>query len=1018
MSLSHEDVRYRVVSRLRDVILRVIDRIRRTQPEVYSELGSQLEEYREIIRRREDIPVIIKNERLIRDVGKPDVEVFGGRILVEVKVRESEFRRGFEQLSEYVKHYPYARYAVITNYVTEEFYRVENGKLILIGLGWDDIVEDVLVRGVKVSLSTENVRNMFRPIILLEDELYRIFNKYGEKGSALFRAYRNIMRRLYEKASDEEVERLFIRHTLMQMIVSSCMTVSSGKVTGPVRACSGGEVEIEIVLPYLNWWESLIKRKVKPQDVEFLKSLAGSIYSKALLLDWESGGEEDIFRELYEILIDAETRRKIGEYYTPLWLVEYMINKVFEDRGGLKGKIVLDPFCGSGTFLVATFYKKVEEGEDPDDAIREVIGFDINPLAVSIARAELMIAYQTKRKGPITPLVFNTDSASLLLRTPEKWEPVSFLDELREIENKIEYIESPIFTSTKVDFSEILRIEVILRECFREASRSGNVKPTLNKMLCELGSKGWRGPLTSHIIKTLTGEECIKALAELIEKYGNGVWAVSITSLFAPYIIRKLKVDVVVTNPPWALLTEPKGSYGKLLRTRAKQFLTEYKKTGQILTGSDISSVLLYGCINIARDRVAFLMPKEVIYVRDSYYGAGKILTYNIIRNYDGEIIEVNFDAFQHGRFPGIIFLKKKRGEVTCSSIIIDIKGKKEYSKALHLFEIKITRLKGEKYNEYMRKVILYTEISSQIIKERLNIEEVVPKGDYIMGLFGGEKKKEAKKYAGLIFEVVGSYDKLAGQYRIRLHRTTSSVKIPEHFLNRYWKKLIYEGEIFPFFLNKVYNILLSSEGKENTKEFLRRFIVSKLPEEDREKVEILIEEFRQPNKLKTLAKNKYYVIYRCDRNFVSYILTPTKLKEITDNFTYDTVIESHCSFISSKDKQKTYYYSAILNYLAYKVTEKKGAFERHQFLRPLIAILRADLEWRGEDWQIEVAELGKRLHQEAPNVLSPIIRKGMRVSECFKILRTSDKTKEMFKDLIKTIDAVSYTHLTLPTKA
>jgi hypothetical protein len=37
--------------------------------------------------------------------------------------------------------------------------------------------------------------------------------------------------------------------------------------------------------------------------------------------------KEDVFRELYEILIDAETRRKIGEYYTPLWLVEYMTKK-------------------------------------------------------------------------------------------------------------------------------------------------------------------------------------------------------------------------------------------------------------------------------------------------------------------------------------------------------------------------------------------------------------------------------------------------------------------------------------------------------------------------------------------------------------------------------------------------------------------------------------------------------------------------------------------------------------------
>jgi len=454
-----------------------------------------------------------------------------------------------------------------------------------------------------------------------------------------------------------------------------------------------------------------------------------------------------------------------------------------------------------------------------------------------------------------------------------------------------------------------------------------------------------------------------------------------------------------------ALLTEPKGSYGKLLRIKAKQFLTNYKKTGQILTGSDISSVLLYGCINISKHEVAFLMPKEVVYVSNSYYGAGKILTYNIVRNYSGEIMEVNFDAFQHGRFPSVIFLRKQKGKTRCFSI--DVRCKKDYSKALHLSDVKITMLKGIEYDNYMKKVALYTEFSSEAIKEKLGIDEVVPKGDYIMGLLGGEKKKEAKKYAGLIFEVIGGYDKLAGQYTIKLARTTSSVKIPEHFLNQYWKKLIYEGEIFPFFLNRVHNILLSSEGKEKTKEFLRRYIVEKLPGEDREKVETLIGEFRQPNKLRILAKDKYYVIYRCDRNFVSYVLTPKKLKEITNNFTYNAIVESHCSFISSKNEQKAYYYSAVLNYLAYKVTEKRGAFERHQFLRPLIAILRAELEWKGKKWQVEVAELGKKLHEEAPRCLAGVIKKGMRVEECFKQLKRCDNTKGLFNMFIEKLDKI-----------
>jgi predicted RNA methylase len=558
MSLSHEDIRHKLLQKIRETILKVIENIRSTKPQLYAALQPQLEEYKNLVEKGEDIPLIIKNEKPIEDVGRPDVEMFGGRILLEIKVKISEFQSGFNQLSEYAKFCPYAEYAILTNYQDWEFYRVENDVLKRVfGIDLDYVIESVLTKDVKVQLTTENVRNMFSPVAFLENDLYRIFQTYRETISALFEAYRNIIKRLYEKASEEEIERLFIKHTLIQMIVSSCLTASSKKISNWLRACSGADVEIEIVLPYLNWWERLYGRGMKSHDEKVLRSLLESVYSRALLLNWESGGKEDVFRELYEILIDAETRRKIGEYYTPLWLVEYMINKVSNDLKGLKEKIVLDPFCGSGTFLVAAFYKKVQEREDPDNAIKEIIGFDINPLAVSIARAELMIAYQTTKKGAVTPLVFNIDSASLLLRRLGEWEPVSFLDELKEIERAIEYVNSPIYASNEVDFSEILWIEMILRQSFREAALSGDVKRELNVKLSELGKREWKGPLTRLIVETLTKKKSVNAIAKLIEKYGNGVWAVSITSLFAPHIIRKVKVDIVITNPPWAQLTEP-----------------------------------------------------------------------------------------------------------------------------------------------------------------------------------------------------------------------------------------------------------------------------------------------------------------------------------------------------------------------------------------------------------------------------------------------------------------------------
>lgn len=999
---SHEDIRYHIIRKLRKAILEVIQEIGEKEPELYYKLG--LEEYRKIIgdEKEEYVPLIIKNERFLKGIGRSDIEVFGGKILIEVEVKDSDFPIAFKQLQNYISFYPDAEYCIITNdnrwiIYDHSLKEIKELKDIIKELK-EEIIKPILIKGIKIIPSTENIRKLFHSIMLYEDDLLEIFRSNDIKSSALFKAYNNIITRLYEGISENIIELLYIKHTLMQMIVSACLTTSLKKIANSIEACSGEKIEIEIVLPYLKWWETLLKSEDSNVG-KVLNSLLDSIYSKALLIDWEKGKKEDVFRELYEILIDFETRRKLGEYYTPLWLVEYMINNVSQE---LKDKVILDPFCGSGTFLVSAFYKKIQEGEEAEKAIKEIIGFDINPLAVSIARAELMIAYQKVKGEIITPLIFNTDSANILL-CGKKWQPISFLDELKELE-VLASIESDIFerkNQHEVDFSEILTLEMILREYFKDASKSEKIKEKIEENMLKLKNGKWGGVAT-NIIKVLIKKESIDAISKLIGKYKNGVWAVSVTSLFAPYIIRNTKVDIVITNPPWVLLSSLKGSYGNLIRKEAKKVLESYKKIGQILVSSDLASVLLYGCLELSKGEVAFLMPKEVVYTSSSYYGVGKILTYNIIKNYNAKIVELNFDAFEHGRIASIVFLEKRK--ITKENIKIysmDIKFEGKYSKFLPLSKIEPTiKEREENYDEYINRVIEYTTITPKSLKETLNVKEVFPMGDYIRGLFGGEKKKGVKKYAGLIFEVK-RYDNITKQYIIKLWSLNKDLKISKHFLNPYWKKLIYIGRVYPFYFNGEYDVLLSSKGEDDLKEFLKKYIVENLSGEEKDKVKILIEELKQPSKLNSLKENMYYTIYRRSGTFSSFVLTPEDILKITKNGAFEIVVESDCSFISVTDKIKAYYYSAILNYLAYKVIEKSGAFERHQYLRPLISIHQVSLEWKNEEWQNKIAELSEKLHEITPKYFSNIIRKGMQVKECFKILQQIEE----FKEIVRIID-------------
>ena len=57
---------------------------------------------------------------------------------------------------------------------------------------------------------------------------------------------------------------------------------------------------------------------------------------------------EDVLKNLYQELVDPETRHDLGEYYTPDWLAERMVRHVFTHPAEQR---LLDPACGSGTFL-------------------------------------------------------------------------------------------------------------------------------------------------------------------------------------------------------------------------------------------------------------------------------------------------------------------------------------------------------------------------------------------------------------------------------------------------------------------------------------------------------------------------------------------------------------------------------------------------------------------------------------------------------------------------------------------
>jgi len=269
----------------------------------------------------------------------------------------------------------------------------------------------------------------------------------------------------------------------------------------------------------------------------------------------------------------------------------------------------------------------------------------------------------------------------------------------------------------------------------------------------------------------------------------------------------------------------------------------------------------------------------------------------------------------------------------------------------------------GKSYEEYVNLALLTFTEDLDALKEKLCVLKIHPMGLFIRGIYGGEEKKGAKKYAGL---ALIDYSQDSVSFEFKLYNTEKTLVVPLDLLKYYGVrvfKMLYVGEVNPFRIIRYINVLLSERGEEKLKQFLREALElnkRNISPETQKKIEGLIAELQQPDEIKPLDVNRYYTVFRSDRVFTACALKPED---------ENIIVHSQVGFIESESEKKAYYYAAIFNYLAFKAVEHGRAFIRHQFRKAPIAVYVAGLSWCTMDDSVreEVVKLSKELHRKAP---------------------------------------------------
>jgi hypothetical protein len=263
--------------------------------------------------------------------------------------------------------------------------------------------------------------------------------------------------------------------------------------------------------------------------------------------------ETDVLKVLYESLIDRDERHDLGEYYTPDWLAakiaRHAIERPIEQR-------VLDPACGSGTFLFRAIRNFVREAEEAGleerlraaEATNHIAGLDIHSVAVIIARVTYLLALApviAKRAGSLSIPVYLGDS--LQLSTAETMH-------LKELVIRV----PPPPESTDLKFPEIFCKDIHLFDKLVARMREGSEQ----KMTARQIERTFKLEVERHYKRDMTKAEA-GGVGEMVATYAtfdelcrqgrDSVWTYVARNLSRPLALSFGPgwANVVVGNPPW-----------------------------------------------------------------------------------------------------------------------------------------------------------------------------------------------------------------------------------------------------------------------------------------------------------------------------------------------------------------------------------------------------------------------------------------------------------------------------------
>ena len=343
----------------------------------------------------------------------------------------------------------------------------------------------------------------------------------------------------------EEMDDLFVRHTYLGAVIGMMVQASFGIDIRGLAATDPGDLLQGRELYRATGLQGVLESDffAWPNEVggnPLLQTLA----RRVARFNWAEA-PPDTPATLYETVIPPEERRQLGEYYTPAWLARAMIRELVDEPLNQR---VLDPACGSGTFVaeavthfIAAAGAAKWEPREVLNRLREVVtGIDVHPVAVHLARAAWTLAARPAISAAsvdgydasLSIPVYLGDALQLRFRTGDMFADNEITIQTRDEENT-----ELVFPVSLVERAE--NFDALMGDVSAYIERGDD--PTL-----ALDDNHVNHPAEREIIGNT-----IAAMQRLHDRGRNHIWAYYTRNMVRPVALSRAKVDVVIGNPPW-----------------------------------------------------------------------------------------------------------------------------------------------------------------------------------------------------------------------------------------------------------------------------------------------------------------------------------------------------------------------------------------------------------------------------------------------------------------------------------